>query len=494
MIDTHFDPQNPLDALQIWLESYLNFEKTPKKDFFWLDTMEFLSAKFENPEKNFQSFHIAGSKGKGSVSTFIASILTEASIHCGLYTSPHLQSFSERITESHKVLDDKVYAKAYKKLSQTIDSILPKSYPNKREPSWFELVTLFSFLSFQEAGFPWAVFETGLGGRLDATNVLVPAASIITEIELEHQEYLGNTIEEIAREKAGIIKENIPVFSATKEKTAAKVFKTVAKKKNAPYFHLDNFLKKSEYSYQNNRMKIKASLPKIFEKPIEASLQLLGEYQVRNALLASLAVKTILPNISQKQIERGLEKAYIPARFQIFEKTDTLPLVIADGAHTAKSIAHCIKTLEAVFQDKGQNQSLKTNNPKQPQKPETFSKSFSLLFACAIDKNVESIAKLLVNSNLFANIFITKPGEIKQTDLSKVSFAFEKAQNSFSSVKNTDISFPITVIEDFNRAIQEAIEKAACKNKILLVTGSFYLVSALVNFLAKPSTSSSTSA
>jgi dihydrofolate synthase/folylpolyglutamate synthase len=498
-----FNPQNPLDALEAWLDTYLNFEKMPKKDFFWLDTMQFLCKKCNNPQNTFQSFHVAGSKGKGSVSTFIASILTEAAIDCGLYTSPHLRAFSERVTKSHAVLDDSIYANAYKELSYTIDSIIPKTYPNQREPSWFELATLFAFISFKEAGFPWAVLETGLGGRLDATNVILPAASVITEIELEHQEYLGNTVEAIAREKAGIIKKGIPVFCSSTETIACAVFKAEAKKKNAPYFHLDDFIDKVQYSYHEEKMKIEASMPELFSRPLKASLQLLGAYQVRNALLASFVVKKILPQISQRQIETGLENAFIPGRFQIIKKTKQNPLIVADGAHTKKSISHCLSTLQELF----------LSAPKKDSSKQRVEPRFSLLFACAMDKDVEAIAHLLVESNLFTRIFLTKPGAVKQTNLEKANEAFEKAVNAeifqnadYGSSKNSsekhiegqikksEVKPAFFLIESYEEAMEKAFQEALKQDETLVVTGSFYLVSELHSFLANSIRSSSNSA
>lgn len=494
MSDIHFNPQNPLDALQIWLEPFLNFEKSPSKDFFWLDTMEFLAEKCGNPQNAFNSFHIAGSKGKGSVSTFIASILTEANLDCGLYTSPHLLSFSERVTQNHKVLSEAIYTKAYKTLSQTIDSIIPKSYPNKREPSWFELVTLFAFIAFREAHFSWAVFETGLGGRLDATNVIRPRASIITEIELEHQEYLGNSIEEIAFEKAGIIKTSIPVFCASKENAAVEVIKSQAKKMAAAYFHLDDFVEDFSYYYKDGLMFIEAKMPKLFEKSLHTSLQLLGEYQLRNALLASLVVKTMLPEISQNQIEKGLSNAFLPARFQVLPKTENKALIVCDGAHTKKSISHCLNTLGSVFINKKQNENCMLTNKNEKEK--TLRKSFSLLFACAIDKNIDEIAKLLLESYYFDSIILTRPGIFKQSDLKKINDSFQKAvKNLGDNKKDLECSLPkISLIEDHEEAIKKAIANAFEKNQSLLVTGSFYLVAELHSFLKKESIFSSTSA
>ena len=141
--------KSSIQCLEEWLDSYLNFERTPKKGIFWLDTVHFLCNRFNNPEKSYKSVHIAGSKGKGSVSTMLSSIIKEYKGNCGLYTSPHILSLAERITDSQSLLDEKIYENALKELICRVESIIPEQLPNQREITWFELITFYSFLCFR---------------------------------------------------------------------------------------------------------------------------------------------------------------------------------------------------------------------------------------------------------------------------------------------------------------------------------------------------------
>src|SRR5574344_631801 len=233
---------SPIAVLQEWLDSYLNFEKLPQKNIFWLDTMQFLCQRFNHPESCAPSFHVAGSKGKGSISVMIASILEEAGCTTGLYTSPHILNFAERIGTAHGLFPDNIYESAVKQLMNSVDSIIPEELPGQRPVTWFELVTVFAFLCFKEAHVQQAVYEVGLGGRLDATNVITPKVCCIGPIELEHTEYLGDTVEKIAAEKGGIIKDGIPVIISPQKESVRAVFKSIADKQKAPLLFTDDIL------------------------------------------------------------------------------------------------------------------------------------------------------------------------------------------------------------------------------------------------------------
>ena len=240
-----------LEYFNEWLDSFLNFEKMPKKNIFWLDTMNYLCNRFDNPQKEYKAYHIAGSKGKGSVSSYISNILSSAGYNTGLYTSPHILNFSERIRCANNPFPEEIYEQTVKQIVPLVDSIIPENLPNQREATWFELVTLFAFLTFKNAGCTHCVFETGMGGRLDATNVINPEICIITPIELEHTEFLGDTLEKIATEKAGIIKENVPVISFNQKPEVKKVLIEKANEKNCKIYFLDEFLKSYNYEINN---------------------------------------------------------------------------------------------------------------------------------------------------------------------------------------------------------------------------------------------------
>lgn len=450
-----------VEILQDWLESTINYEKTPNEGEFSLDVMDFLVKRFKNPQDSFNSIHIAGSKGKGSVSRMIASILDEYGLSVGLYNSPHILRFEERVQSAKGFFAEEIYEKSTKEIMHSVDSIIPENLPDGKEPSWFELVTLFAFLCFKNAGNDYAVLETGLGGRLDATNIVMPKISVITPIELEHTEYLGDTIEKIAGEKAGIIKEHVPVCVSVQKPEARKVFEKKAQEMSSPVYFIEDIVKNEEYSFcklsDDGSFAMNISFDfgdfciegkKLLNRPVKTSLKLLGHHQLYNAALAVLAVKIIFPSMDEGIIERGLSRVSLPGRFETvsakYHGKDVS--IVLDGAHTLNSISITMDTLSKIHSDK-----------------------INVLFACAKDKHVFDIARIMSEySYLIDEVTVTKPGVIKKADIPSCKEAFT---SSFDS-KNVKIS----VDEDFEKAILDSVRKAAKENKLLLVTGSFYLV------------------
>ncbi len=443
-------PVRSVDNFVLWLDGFLDYERIKKKDAFSLETMRFLVERFNNPQDSFRSIHVAGSKGKGSVSTMIASIIEAGGMKCGLYTSPHMLDFTERVKTAHDILPEEIYQRAASLEMPRVDSILPQSIPGGMEPSWFELVTLFSFLAFREAGLEWAVIETGLGGRLDATNVVRPEASVITPIELEHTEYLGHTIEAIAGEKAGIIKEDIPVFISLQKNEARTVFLKTATMRKAPVFCMEDFLSRLDYRLSVEGLEITADFSTLptgprFSRPLHTTLSLVNTIQAQNAALAAYTVKHLFPDMDESVIETGLSRAWLPGRFEIISKT---PLVVLDGAHTVQSITLTVDTFLNLTSPSG----------KEP----------LLLFACAADKDVGRMAAVFADR--FPDIILTKPGDKKQSDITAV-------YRSFNEVHLCPPKTNVSVDEDYTRAVRKAFHLAAESGRPLLVTGSFYLVS-----------------
>ncbi|MBO6218872.1 MAG: bifunctional folylpolyglutamate synthase/dihydrofolate synthase [Treponema sp.] len=467
-----------IEKLENWIDSYLNFEKTPKKNIFWLDTMRFFCEKFGHPENFAPCFHVAGSKGKGSVSTFIASILDEAGYKTGLYTSPHILDFIERVSSPNGPFEEEAYDRAVQEIMEGVQAISQEELPGQRPITWFELVTLFSFLVFRQAKVEYSVFEVGLGGRLDSTNIVNPKVSVITPIELEHTEFLGDTLEKIAFEKGGIIKENTPVVIARQRPEVRKVFEKIAEEKHARAIFVEDaiqnlnfkiknisdciknntFLTNGNSGFHKNCIKNHTSLEnqnilplmsvsfssKIFSRPVKTTLQLLGKFQAENAALAAIAVKTVLPTISEEVIERGIAKAKLPARFEIIQKPkgfENIPFLVMDGAHTVNSVRFTMETMNQVFAPISHR---------------------ILLFACAADKDATDIAPLFKNQ--FESVFLTKPGNVKQSDLETLAEAF------------SDAEIPYDLNEDFEAQIKKAFDHANANKSILLVTGSFYLI------------------
>ncbi len=475
-----------IEKLESWIDSYLNFEKTPKKNIFWLDTMKFFCEKFGRPQDFSPCFHVAGSKGKGSVSMFIASILDEAGFKTGLYTSPHILDFIERVSGPHGAFEEEAYNNAVEEIMNGVKSIPAEELPGQRPVTWFELVTLFSFLVFRQAKVDYSVFEVGLGGRLDSTNIIKPKVSVITPIELEHTEFLGDTLEKIAYEKGGIIKENTPVVIAAQRSEVRKVFEDIAREKHAQFYFADDVIKDLDFNIknicnciknntnlvannpnfnknciQNNTISVKNSYfslmnvsfsSKLFKTTIQTSLQMTGRYQAENAALAALAVRIAVPEISEETIARGLSKASLPARFEIIQNPaqyENIPFLVLDGAHTVNSVRFTMETMDKVF----------------------GTQDGTLLFACAADKDAEDIAPLF--KNRLTSVFLTKPGNVKQSDLNTLADAFDKAE------------IPYDLTEDFEAQIKKAFAYADAHKSILLVTGSFYLIAEVKKFLQK---------
>lgn len=438
-----------------WLDGYLNFEKTPVKNIFWLDTMRFLCKKLNNPQDSFKSIHIAGSKGKGSVAVMTASILEAGGIKCGLYTSPHITDFRERICTPHGFFSDEVYEKSALEIKDCISALKKEELPGQRNLTWFEIVTAFAFVCFKNAGCTHAVIETGLGGRLDSTNIIKSSLCIITRMEKEHCEFLGDTIEKISFEKAGIIKSETPVLVFSQEPHVEEVFRLKAEQENAQLYFSKKEGSAQVISYRNcnqnetencktpacTNMKILLKSLR-FKRPLTAGLKMPGDFQAQNALLASLAVKLLLPDFPEQKIEEGLSSAFLPGRFELVKNPlNKNQKLILDGAHTVNSVRFTMETLCSVFKDAKKH----------------------LLFGCASDKDVEDIACFFKDE--FESVKITKPGNVKSCDSERMKAAFKKAGIQFDFNEN------------FTESIQSAIKKAAEQNVLLLVTGSFYLVS-----------------
>ncbi len=446
-----------MDAMEYlldWLDEYLNFERNPKKDIFWLDTIDYLCKRFENPQDYAPCVHVAGSKGKGSVSRMIACILEEAGNKVGVYTSPHITDFRERITLPTAFFDEETYEKAIREMVPNIESIIPTSLPAERPITWFELVTLYAFLVFRQAEVDWSIFEVGLGGRLDSTNVVRPKLCCITPIELEHTEFLGDTIEKIAAEKAGIIKNCTPVVVAKQScESVKKVFEEKAFTRHAPIYFVDEVTKNLSHSFDVEKKVMNISFEsEIFNRPIKASLKMLGKMQLENAALAAIAARKLFPNLEEEVIERGLSKASLPGRFEIIKPVlgyELLPALILDGAHTLNSIKLTLDTLNKLYGEE----------------------KVSLLFACAADKDVKDIAKLF--KGRFEHIYATKPGDIKQADLAGLENAFHDANLSYE------------LNEDYQSMIKKALKECSERGEILLVTGSFYLVAEVDKLIFK---------
>jgi dihydrofolate synthase / folylpolyglutamate synthase len=278
-----------------------------------------------NPQAKFKSIHIAGTNGKGSVSHMIAAVLQMAGYRTGLYTSPHLKDFRERIKVDGELCNKNFVIDFTKKMKRQIETL---------QPSFFEITVVMAFEYFAEQQVDVAVIETGLGGRLDSTNIIMPELSIITNIGYDHMNILGDTLEKIAYEKAGIIKKNIPVVIGEALNTTKYVFQSSAKEKDAPLiFAQDNFYVQ-DFSYEHSQLKAE-----VVDKRKDAhhvyALDLPGIYQTKNLITVLESIHQLqLKNwkIKQQHVDAALKKVkHLTGLHGRWEKIKDNPTVIIDG-------------------------------------------------------------------------------------------------------------------------------------------------------------------
>lgn len=294
-----------------------------------LDTVRDLLHRLDNPQNELTYLHVAGTNGKGSTSAFLSTILMEAGYRVGLYTSPALERFNERIQINNVPIADEAIIRQTIRIQQAVEE-MKKDGANL--PSQFELETALAFLCFREAEVDLVVLEVGMGGRLDATNVISkPLVSLICSISLDHTQYLGNTLAAIAGEKAGIIKYGCPVVLYPQEEEVEKTVEAVAKQQNAPVTKPDfQTLIRENASLDGQRFHWTDDEGKTWS----ISLSLMGDYQMMNAIMALSAITLLrrrgMISVDDETILRGLEKTAWKGRF---ERVLDSPLTILDGAH-----------------------------------------------------------------------------------------------------------------------------------------------------------------
>lgn len=376
----------------------------------------------ENPQKKIKAFHIAGSNGKGSTAAFIASILMELNYFAGVYTSPHFVRFNERIKINNLEIPDTFVANFVSENEKYID---------EKELTFFEVTTAMAFKYFYEKKVDFAVIETGLGGRLDATNVLSPLAVIITSISLEHTNILGNTLTQIAKEKAAIIKDSTKVFTGNLPDEAMAVIEDKCSETDSELFKIQDYATEKENSL------------KLYTEELEIedwNIPLKGNYQKYNAALAVLAVSKTLDTTDFRQMELGIKNVIkntnIQGRYEFFR---TKPDIILDSAHNPESLENFLGEFK-----KNINQ---------------YSKC-TLLFAAMKDKDIRKM--LSMAKNYFNEIFIT---ELEMERSCKIDQLKKIADESGIDVKEERKIF--SLIQEF---------EGRNENECLVVLGSMYLL------------------
>lgn len=305
-----------------------------------LDSIGRLLADLGNPQDKLKCVHIAGTNGKGSTAAMLESICRNAGYRTGLYTSPHLLDVGERIQVDRNMIATNEFARLMQLLAPFII---------KYNATYFETLTALAFLYFAEMDLDIVILETGLGGRLDATNVIVPILSIITTIDLEHTQHLGDTLEKIAGEKAGIAKPGVPCLIGDMPRAAEKVIRSTCKQQNAPCRRSSEMVKVSMLEEKPGALSFKA-VGKKYSGDMQLGLN--GAHQLANAAVA-IAACDLLDNagisIQQSYVCNGLKNINWPGRFQILGQN---PAIVLDVAHNPASIRSLVALLKKMYQDK----------------------------------------------------------------------------------------------------------------------------------------------
>lgn len=408
-----------------------------------LNRMEWLMEKLDHPERELRTVHIAGTNGKGSTTTFLRSILQEAGYEIGTFTSPYFEKFNERISVNGIPIADEDLINAANTLKPYFDELEQTEWG---APTEFEIITALGFYYFARIHrVDLVVVEVGLGGRLDSTNIITPLVSVITSIGYDHMNILGNTLGEIAAEKAGIIKNGIPVITGVKNPEALDVIVKIANSRKANVYMLDNHFTVQDFGPENSREVF--AFQSIFQNFPKLELSMLGYHQIQNAslsVMAAIYLKTYFSfHIEEKQVKQGLLKAYWPGRFEIIRKN---PTVILDGAHNQEGLESLLNTIDRHYPNgKG-----------------------TIMFTALRDKPLESMIQLLDQSGY---------------NLAFTEFEFKRASKAEDLAKLSNSSQLIETVEDWKQYILEKLERMP-ENELLIITGSLYFISEVKPFLS----------
>lgn len=340
-MDTETAYNRALDYLYSYVDYSLKKSSELAKAHFELGRMRALAELLGNPQEAYPIIHVAGTKGKGSTSALAASALQAAGYRTGLYTSPHLQDYTERIQVNGRPI-------SHARLVELVDEIKP-AVAKIPKLTTFEITTALGFLYFAREKVDAAVIEVGLGGRLDATNIVTPRVSVITSLSYDHMAVLGNSLALIAGEKAGIIKPGIPVVSTPQPDEALAVLQQVSADRDAPLTLVgkDVTFQAIEHSLDGQTLEIvnrQSSI--VIPKSVILRIPLLGAHQVVNAVTAYTALRVSGLSLSEAAIRRGFAKVHWPCRFDVVQRD---PPVVLDSAHNADSARRLRQTLDDYF-------------------------------------------------------------------------------------------------------------------------------------------------
>jgi dihydrofolate synthase/folylpolyglutamate synthase len=416
-----------LDYIYSFVDYSLKHSSELAKADFNLDRMQALMAELGNPQDQYAIVHVAGTKGKGSVSALCASALGVAGYRVGLYTSPHLLDYCERIQINGQPVPHTEFVELVEQVRSAVAKI-PKL-------TTFEITTALGFLYFAQQKVNAAVFEVGLGGRLDATNVVVPKVSVITSLSYDHTAVLGNTLAQIAGEKAGIIKPGLPVVSAPQKQEALEVLLRIAKERNAPFTLVGRDLTFSPLSHSLDGQSLEL-VDKIRPSTLNLQMPLLGIHQVENAATAYAALRVSGLNISDREIRIGFAQVRWPARFEVARRE---PPVIFDSAHNQDSFARLRQALDDYF-------------PNMP---------VYLIFGASEDKNIPGMF-LEIKSKVM-RLYVTKSTNPRALEPEKIQELAHQA------------GIPNEVASPIEEALRRALDRSEKDGSIVLSAGSMFV-------------------
>jgi len=420
-----------------YIYSFVDYERVPRQRdpaLYDLRRMDEILARLGNPHLKARALHIAGTKGKGSVAAMSASALTASGYCTGLYTSPHLISFNERVRVDDRLISDEEVVALVDKLKPEVTVVNEKA--TYGQLTTFEIITALGYAYFEQKGVDFQVIEVGLGGRLDATNVIRPEVSIITSISFDHTEVLGNTLAQIATEKAGIIKPDGIVVTSPQVEEVERVIEQTCRDCRAELVRVghDVTWQRLGFDYSRQSLIVKGRLASY-----QLSIPLLGEYQLENAATAVAGLEVLAEKgfpVSGESIRDGLARVNWPGRLQVLSRR---PLVVVDGAHNPYSARKLRESLEQYFR---------------------FDRAI-LIIGTSSDKDVAGIVSELVP--LFDTVIVTR--SIHPRALATGPLVAEFSRHGV----------PAEATDDISAALPLALSRAG-KRDLICVTGSLFVV------------------
>lgn len=396
-----------------------------------------LLARLGNPEKHSHIIHVAGTNGKGSTCKMLATLLMKSGCRVGLFTSPHLVKINERIRINDEIISDEDFARVFCRVKEKFTV----------HPSFFEVMFAMAAVYFNEQKVDYIIYETGMGGRLDATNIVEPELTIITSIGYDHMEYLGDTLEKIAAEKAGIIKPGVPVIYFDRDPQVKAVIEKQAESRGAAFYPVEktNYIinslghKTIDFSFHNG-----------YYKYVHLKLGATALYQVENACLAVVAYSLLMKNIGERELQilsEGLLSFYWEGRME-----EILPGVYVDGAHNVEAVTSYCDTMERMY--RGDRK--------------------LLVFAVVKDKEYESMIDILTGRLSFEHIIVTNVSEHRKADIHTIAELF-KSRTETGVTEAADVAGAMEMAMDIK-------EKSGCN---VYCVGSLYLVGEVKKWLDK---------